>query len=61
MSIFDILFPVKSTKLTKDDTVLYVECFCHNFGFDGGYVVCCIECKDANPSCLERKEHNKSK
>ena len=58
MSLFNTLFPVKKEQLTKDDTALYFECFCHNFG-RGGYVLCCEECKNSKPTCAERREHNK--
>lgn len=59
MKIFDKLFPVKKELLTSDSVPIYNECFCHNFGRGGGYAICCEECKDSNPSCIERREHNK--
>src|SRR3990167_5238097 len=50
----------KNLNPTSDSTVIYNECFCHNFGLDGGGVyVCCTECCDATPSCIARREHNK--
>ena len=36
----------------------YNECFCHSFGFDGGYAVCCEECKYVSPDCITRHIYN---
>ena len=46
--------------LTNDDKPLFSEyhvCIqCHGKNFP---YVCCEECKDVSPSCLERYKHNK--
>ena len=57
---YSFRFGTDKQNLTSDEVVLYTECQCHNFGNDGGYAVCCVECKDAKPDCLARREHNKN-